>query len=68
MKRRLKKFEEGIPGGVSFAKREVRDEKISKRFKKRRGEKKDTVGARVKKDRGKREGRFYPVGLSEKES
>jgi hypothetical protein len=31
-------------------------------------EKKDTAGAWVKEDRGKREGTFYPVGLSEKKS
>ena len=47
-------------------KRMVGVEEISKTFKKRRGEKKDTPGTRVKKDRGEREGRLHPGGLSEK--
>jgi hypothetical protein len=37
-----------------------------KAVKKRRGEKEDTPGAWIEKDKGKRKGSLYPGGLSEK--
>ena len=63
-----KKVWRRVPCWISPVKRTVGDEEISKAFKKRRGKKKDTPGAWIKKNRGKREGRLYPGRLSEKKS